>query len=236
MSADRTSELIAQAAQSEAEKSGLQQVKPPADLVAKSHPMSRPSELLNKAGIDCQAFGWIPSDSDQYKQLQKFSRRFSTVAKYIQDNQDDESDSVSLSILADQVKRWQRSLSQSIRDSLKQSPGKFNQLNSIAIGKLAARNPNTANTYIPFVAEFYDRGIDPVTNQDSILMTIDEELAVIKVPYSPKSRMRPGTQWLCFYKRPGLLSRSSIKLNSGYVAPLYEEGNILTVLGPIEKR
>ena len=232
---DKAPTLIAQAAQSSEQQGKPRQVDQPTELLAESHPMARPSELLNRAGVACQAFGWIPSDVDQYKQLQQFSRRFSTVAKFIRDNQDDESESASLSILSDQEKRWHSSLSESIRDSLKQAPQKISQLNVIAIDKLASRNPNTANTYIPFVAEFYKIGIDE-NNQDAALMTINQDLAVIKVPYSPKNRMRPGTQWLCFYQRPSELTRSSIKLRSGLIAPLYDEGKILTVLGPIEKR
>ena len=232
---DKASNLIAQAAQAGTENGKPQQVKSQADLLAESHEMSRPSQLLNRAGVACETFGWIPTDVDQYKQLQKFSRRFSTVTTYIRDNQDDESESASLSILSDQVKRWQRSLSENLRDSLKQTPTKISQLNIIAVDKLAARKPTTANTFIPFVAEFYSTGID-ANNQEAALMTISEDLAIIKVPYSPRSRMRPGTQWLCFYQRPSELIRSSLKLRSGQVAPLYDEGKILTVLGPIEKR
>ena len=233
--ADQTGNLIAKAAQAGAEKGTLKQVNATTELLSESHPMARPSELLNRAGVACQAFGWIPADADQYKQLQKFSRRFSTVAKFVQDNQDDASDSVSLSIMSDQIKKWQRSLSKSIRDSFKQTPEKIRKLNAIAIDKLSVRRPNTANTYIPFVAELYSSGIDE-NNQNAILMTINEDLAVIKVPYSPKNRIRPGSQWLCFYQRPRQLNRTLTTLSSGQVAPLFKDGNILTVLGPIRKR
>jgi len=233
---DQATNLIAQAAQSGAEKGKLQQVKVTIPLLSPSHSMARPSELLNRAGVACEAFGWIPDKADQYKQLQKFSRRFSTIAKFIQDNQDDASDSVSLSILSDQIKRWQRSLSTSIRDSYKQDSDKIFLLNAISIDKLTAPRPNTANTYIPFVAEFYQRGRDK-NDQDAILMTLNEDQAVVKLPFSGRIRgMRPGSLWLCFYKRPSELKRILITLGSGEVAPLYDGGSILTVLGPIEKR
>ena len=234
---DQARDLIAQAVKSGVEKGELKQADPVIDLLAPSHPMARPSELLNRAGVACEAFGWIAEDDDQYKQLQKFSRRFTTVAKFIQDNQDDASESISLSILADQTKRWQRSLSTSIRDSYTQSPEKIVKLNAIAIDKLTARRPNTASTYIPFVAEFYIRGFDELTNEESILLTLNEDQSIIKVPFSGRIRgMRPGSLWLCFYRRPSELSRSLVKLNSGVTSPLYNGGNILKVLGPIEKR
>ena len=233
---DRASNLIAQASEAGAEKGVLQQVDTTTELLSPSHQMARPSELLNRAGIKCEAFGWIAADSDQYKELQQFSRRFSTVAKFIKDNRDDASDSVSLSILSDQIKRWQRSLSQSIRDILKQAPEKINQLNAIATSKLAARRASTHDTYIPFVAEFYSAGRDE-NDQDSILMTIGGDLAVIKIPFTRQSsQMRPGSQWLCFYKRPTKLNRRSIKLKSGKTVLIYSDGQILTVLGPIKKR
>ena len=138
---DQASNLIAQAAQSGAEKGKLQQVDADADLISPNHDMARTSELLNRAGVACEAFGWIATDAKQYTQLQKFSRRFSTIAKYIQDNQDDASDSITLSILSDQTKRWQRSLSTSIRDSFKLDPEKINKLNAIAMDKLNAPTP-----------------------------------------------------------------------------------------------
>ena len=236
VSAERATDLLAQAAESGAEKGVLQQVDATTELLSSSHPMARPSELLNRAGVACEAFGWMASDTDQYKQLQKFSRRFSTVGKYIQDNQDDASDSVSLSILSDQIKRWQRSLSKSIRDTLKLAPKKIDRLNAIALDKLAVRSPNTANTYIPFVAEIYSRGRDE-NGQDSVLVLIGDDLTVVKIPYSRQIEdMRPGSQWLCFYKRPSRLSSRMIQLNSGKTVPIYGGGKILTVLGPIEKR
>ena len=232
---DRTPGLIAQAAQSGADKGVLTQVDVATELLSPSHQMARPSELLNRAGVACEAFNWIPDDADQYKQLQKFSRRFVTVAKFIQDNQNDESDSVSLSILSDQIKRWQRSLSRNIRDSLKQAPEKIRYLNAIAIDKLSARRPNTANTYIPFVAEIYSRQRDE-NDRDWLLMSIDEELAIVKVPFSQSGRMRPGSQWLCFYRRPSRSKSKTVQLQSGQYSLLFEDGNILRALGPIEKR
>ena len=241
---DKTPNLIAQAVYSAAEQRALtrrrnskpQQVIPPTELLAESHPMAQPSVLLNRAGEACEAFGWIPSDADQYTLLQQFSRRFSIVAKFIRDNQDDESESVSLSILSEQKKRWHSLLSESIRDSLKQTPEKISQLNMIAIDKLAKPKPDTANTYIPFVAEFYSRGIDK-NNQETALLTISKDLAVIKVPYLPKN-MRPGSKWLCFYQRPSLFTRDpvNVKSNGGKAVPLYDGGEILTVIGPIRKQ
>ena len=237
VSSDRTPNLIAQAAQFPTEPGKLRQVDQARELLSPSHEMSRPSELLNKSGVACEAFGWIPADEDQYKQLQKFSRRFSTIVQFVRANRDDESDSVSLSILSDQIKRWQRSLSQSISDSYTLAPEKIFQLNAIAADKLAARRPKTnGDTYIPFVAELYSSGIDERTNQDMILMTVVADRAVIKVPVSGQARMKPGSLWLCFYRRPALLNRSMVKLNSGQTLPLYEDGNLLTVLGPIKKR
>ena len=234
---DQAPKLIARAAKAGADKGELKQVNAEIELLSPSHEMARPSELLNRTGLACEAFNFIPSDADQYKQLQKFSRRFVTVAKFIQDNQDDASDSVSLSILSDQIKRWQKKLSRGVRNAYKQTPEKLKQLNALAVEKLAVRKPNTANTYIPFVGEFYSRGIDEDTNEESILMTIDKKSAVIKVPFSGSIRgMRPGTQWLCFYRRPARLTRSYIKVNSNPKVPLYYNGNILRVLGPIEKR
>ena len=48
--------------------------------------------------------------------------------------------------------------------------------------------------------------------------------------------MLPGSLWLCFYRRPSQLERSLRALNSGHAIPMYDGGNILKVLGPIEKR
>ena len=41
------------------------------------------------------------------------------------------------------------------------------------------------DTYIPFVAEVYSAGFDITENRDSVLMTINENQAIIKVEYSP---------------------------------------------------
>ena len=131
--------------------------------------MARPSQFMNLAGIACEGFKWIPEDVKQYQQLQKFSRHFGLVTEFIRDHQDDPSESVSLSILSDQVKRWKQSLEGSIRDSNKVSPEKIEQLNVMALKKLMARKPSNANTYIPFVAEVYSTGRD--VNNHCLLYT-----------------------------------------------------------------
>ena len=234
---DQTKALIAKAAASSADGGKLKVVDATVDLLSPDHLMARPSQLMNRAGVACESFGWIPADKDQYLQLQKFSRRFSTVYKFVQDRQDDESESVTLSILSDHIKRWQRSISNSIRDVNKTSPEKIAQLNALAIDKLSARRPNTANTYIPFVAEVYSAGFDITENRDSVLMTINEDQAIIQVEYSPEAgQMRPGSQLLCFYKRPRPLDGKGLKLNSGTIAPFYTDGKILQALGPIHNR
>ena len=232
---DQVPKLITQAAVTGGERGTLKLVDAATELLSEDHLMARPSQLMNRAGVACEAFDWVPQDAEQYLQLQKFSRRFSTVAEFIRDRQDDTSESVSLSILSDQVKRWQQSFSRGIQDSSKINSKKIDQLNVFAVEKLMARSPNTANTYIPFVAEVYKVGRD-ANNQDSILMTIGEDQAIIKVPFSPNSgRMLPGSQWLCFYKRPRRLNRSRSKLRSDQLVPLFADGNILLVLGPIPK-
>ena len=234
---DQTKALITKAAASSADGGKLKVVDPTVGLLSPDHLMARPSQLMNRAGVACESFGWIPADKDQYLQLQQFSRRFSTIYKFIQDQQDDESESVTLSILSDHIKRWQRSISNSIRDVNKTSPEKIAQLNALAIDKLSARRPNTANTYIPFVAEVYSAGFDTTENRDSVLMTINEDQAIIQVEYSPKAgQMRPGNQLLCFYKRPRPLDQKGLKLNSGTIAPFYTDGKILQALGPIHNR
>ena len=232
---DQVPKLITQAAVTGGERGTLKLVDAATELLSEDHLMARPSQLMNRAGVACEAFDWVPQDAEQYLQLQKFSRRFSTVAEFIRDRQDDTSESVSLSILSDQVKRWQQSFSRGIQDSSKINSKKIDQLNVFAVEKLMARSPNTANTYIPFVAEVYKVGRD-ANDQDSILMTIGEDQAIIKVPFSPNSgRMLPGSQWLCFYKRPRRLNRSRSKLRSDQLVPLFADGNILLVLGPIPK-
>ena len=234
---DQTKALIAKAAASSADGGKLKVVDATVDLLSSDHLMARPSQLMNRAGVACESFGWIPADKDQYLQLQKFSRRFSTVYKFVQDRQDDESESVTLSILSDHIKRWQRSISNSIRDVNKTSPEKINQLNAIAVDKLSARRPNTANTFIPFISEVYSAGFDITENRDSVLMTINEDQAIIKVEYSPEAgQMRPGSQLLCFYKRPRTFNQKKLKLNSGTIAPFYTDGKILTVFGRIHNR
>ena len=193
-------------------------------------------ELLNQAGVACEAFDWIPIDIDQYQHLQKFSRRFSTADKLIHDNQASVSDSVSLSTLSDEIKRCQRLVSDSISDSFKQTSEKVSNLNSIAIDKLNAQRPNTANTYVPFVAEFYSKGFDEI-DEETILLTLNEDQALIKVPFSGSIReLRPGSLWLCFYQRSSQPSNNFVKLNSGQSVPLYKDGDILFVFGPIKKR
>ena len=235
---DRTKNLVAQAAASSADGGKPKIVDATIDLLSPDHTMARPSQLMNRAGIACESFGWIPTDADQYLQLQKFSRRFSTVAKFVQDQQDDASESASLSILSDQTTRWRRSISTSIRDTNKVNPEKTKRLNALAVDKLLARSPNNANTYVPFVAEVYKVGFDLTSNEDSMLMTIGEDqTAVIKVPYSAESGpMRPGSKWLCFYKRPRDLNHRYLKLNSGEDAPAFSNGHLLLVLGPIQRR
>ena len=234
---DQTRALIAKAAASSADGGKLKVVDATVDLLSSDHLMARPSQLMNRAGVACESFGWIPKDKDQYLQLQKFSRRFSTVYKFVQDRQDDESESVTLSILSDHIKRWQRSISNSIRDVNKTSPEKINQLNAIAVDKLSARRPNTANTFIPFISEVYSAGFDITENRDSVLMTINEDQAIIKVEYSPEAgQMHPGSQLLCFYKRPRTFNQKKLKLNSGTIAPFYTDGKILTVFGRIHNR
>ena len=234
---DQTKALIAKAAASSAEGDKLKVVDATVDLLSPDHLMSRPSQLMNRAGVACESFGWIPKDRDQYLQLQKFSRRFSTVAKFVQNQQNDESESVTLSILSDHIKRWHQSISNSIRDVNKTSPEKIDQLNAIAVDKLSARRPNTANTYIPFIAEVYSAGFDIRENRDSVLMTISRNQAIIKVEYSPEAGpMRPGSQFLCFYKRPRTLNQRRLELNSGEIVPTYTDGKILLVLGPIRNR
>ena len=235
--ANQTKALIAKAAASSAEGGKLKVVDATVDLLSPDHSMARPNQLMNRAGAACESFDWLPANEDQYLQLQKFSRRFSTVAKFVEDQQDDESESVTLSILSDHIKRWQRSISQSILDANKISPEKIDQLNAIAVDKLSASKSNTANTYIPFVAEVYKVEFDITENRDSVSMTINQDQAIIKVEYLAESDpMRPGSQWLCFYKRPRTLSRKQLKLKSGAVAPAYDDGNILTKLGPIPNR
>lgn len=235
--ADKTKNLIAQAAAASADGGKLKVVDATIDLLSPDHTMARPSQLMNRAGVACESFDWIPADKDQYLQLQKFSRRFSTVAKFVQDQQDDESESVTLSILSDHIKRWQRSISKSIRDANRVSPEKVDRLNAIAVEKLSAGKPNNANTYIPFVSEVYSAGYDVRDNQYYVLMIIGDDQAIIKAPYSPENgAMRPGSQWLCFYKRPRDLRLGHLKLNSGEVAPAYGDGKILLVLGPIKKQ
>ena len=234
---DQTKALITKAAASSADGGKLKVVDATVDLLSPDHSMASPSQLMNRAGIACESFGWIPADEDQYLQLQKFSRRFSKVNNFVQDHQDDESESVTLGILSDHIKRWQRSLSASIRNVKKVSPQKINQLNAIAVDKLSARRPNTANTFIPFVSEVYSAGFDITENRDSVLMTINEDQAIIKVEYSPEAvPMPPGSQFLCFYKRPLTFSQKHLTLNSGAIVPTYTDGRILTVLGPIRNR
>ena len=234
---DQTKTLIDQAAAVSAEGGKLKVVDATVDLLSPEHSMARPSQSMNRAGAICESFGWIARNDDQYLQLQKFSRRFSTVAKFVQNQQDEESESVTLSILSDQIKRWQRSISNSIRDVNKTSPEKIDQLNAIAVDHLSTRKPNTAKTYIPFIAEVYSVGFDVDENQDSVLMTIGKNQAVIKAEYDPEAKaMRPGSRWLCFYKRPRTLDQKRLKLNSGEIVPTYTDGKILTVLGPIPNR
>ena len=80
-------------------------------------------------------------------------------------------------------------------------------------------------------------GFDVDENQDSVLMTIGKNQAVIKAEYDPEATaMRPGSRWLCFYKRPRTLDQKRLKLNSGEIVPTYTDGKILTVLGPIPNR
>ena len=233
--ADQTKQLIAQAGASGAENGKLKLVNAGIELLSEDHTMARPSQFMNLAGIACEGFKWIPEDADQYRQLQKFSRHFSLVTEFIRDHQDDPSESVSLSILSDQVKRWEQSLKPSIRDSNKVNPEKIKQLNMMALKKLMARKPSNANTYIPFVAEVYSTGLD-ASNQDSILLAIGEDQAIVKVAYANQRRpIRPGTQWLCFYKRPRWTDRVQVELPSGQAVPFFANGNISKVIGPIIK-
>ena len=104
--ADQTKQLIAQAGASGAENGKLKLVNAGIELLSEDHTMARPSQFMNLAGIACEGFKWIPEDVKQYQQLQKFSRHFGLVTEFIRDHQDDPSESVSLSILSDQVKRW----------------------------------------------------------------------------------------------------------------------------------
>ena len=233
--ADQTKQLIAQAGASGAENGKLKLVNAGIELLSEDHTMARPSQFMNLAGIACEGFKWIPEDVKQYQQLQKFSRHFGLVTEFIRDHQDDPSESVSLSILSDQVKRWEQSLKPSIRDSNKVNPEKIKQLNMMALKKLMARKPSNANTYIPFVAEVYSTGRD-VNNQDSILLAIGEDQAIVKVSYANQRRpIRPGSQWLCFYKRPRWTDRVQVKLPSGQTVPLFANGNISNRIGPIIK-
>ena len=233
--ADQTKQLIAQAGASGAENGKLKLVNAGIELLSEDHTMARPSQFMNLAGIACEGFKWIPEDVKQYQQLQKFSRHFGLVTEFIRDHQDDPSESVSLSILSDQVKRWEQSLKPSIRDSNKVNPEKIKQLNVMALKKLMARKPSNANTYIPFVAEVYLTGRD-VNNQDSISLVIGEDQAIVKVSYANQRRpIRPGSQLLCFYKRPRWTDRVQVKLPSGQTVPLFANGNISKMIGPIIK-
>ena len=232
---NQTVNLIAQAAESGTAGGPPQQVSPVTELLSEKHPMARSCEAMNRSGAACEAFGWIPTDTDQYKQLQQFSRRFSIVVKFIQEQQDNPSESVSLSILSDQVSRWEKSISPIILKSNIAAPEKIDQLNAIAIDKLNVRRPNTANTYVPFVGEVYSAGLDS-DGLDSVLIMIGEGQAIVKVPFSRATRrMRPGSKWLVFYKRPSLLDRSKLSLSSGEPISLFEDGKVLLFLGPIQK-
>jgi hypothetical protein len=205
---------------------------PDTQLLPIDHSMARPNELMNRSGSACEQFGWLPTDNDEYLELQKFSRRISTVQKFIRDNQNKESESIVLSILSNHITRWQKSLSRSLGNSKIFTDQSIDQLNQFALKQLNRRKLTTGSSYIPFFAEVYSAGIDE-NNLDSILLQLGDQDAFIRVPFDGRNTLRPGSRWLCFFKRDTRLVKRKLKLNSGESAPLFT-GKLSLVLGPFK--
>ena len=203
------------------------------DLVSVDHPMARPNELMNQSGRKCEEFGWLPTNSDEYLQLQKFSRRISTVQKFIRDNQEKESESVVLSILSNHITRWQKSMSRTLGNPKILTPAGIAEINQLALKQLNRRNLTTGGSYIPFFAKVYSAGIDE-QNLDSILFQLGDKDAFVRVPFDGRNGLRPGTRWLCFFKRDKKLASRKIKLESGESAPFFT-GKLSLVLGPFKQ-
>lgn len=206
---------------------------PETNLLPVDHSMARPNELMNRAGQACEQFDWLPTNPEEYLQLQKFSRRISTIQKFIRENQEKESESNTLSILSNHFTRWQKSLSRSLRNPKILSDDGVDELNQFALKQLGRRSLTTGSSYIPFFAEVYSAGIDE-NNLDSILLKIGDRDAFVRVPFDERSGLRPGSRWLCFFKRDTRLVKRNLKLDSDESAPLFT-GKLSLVIGPFKR-
>ncbi len=201
------------------------------------------SVQLNQIGTQCSQFGWVPTNLEQYRVLQEFSRQLIAINNTIYEIPDDPdlpeatTNLANRATLQEQSEHWTAELKSSLAPQ-PLPPNQVGDFNRVSAQSLESVDVDLTQLlyYISYVRVRLGAMDSPkrTGGVDTITLDIDQTDEIVMVSFDDRfPPMRPDTLWLAIY---AVDDTGQIKFIDSNTDEEHEAhaGQILMVLGPLE--